>query len=175
MNEGMVYRAAGSMIILTTISLVWIMVGCADPFLEYCETVEMGETTLSGVDVEVCQHEEPFGGEGSMSIRVHIKNDSDDVLTECIIVLNDDYAAPLDQVEMQPRFLRKARPRGRATILPGEEVRFSLCHDSGNRDVFRSPEYHSFPLTMRLNSIRMEAPEGRIAWQVLEHGDNSHP
>ena len=107
-----------------------------------------------------------YGGQGAVGLRLTFHNVSEQAIGHCVLAFNDNFRAPLSNLEMYRGFLAGNVARGRAGLNPGERVSFKFHHDNNNYLALRGPEQAPYGSNSPPALVTLACGDRRATWQL---------
>ena len=117
---------------------------------------------LAGLEVE-CLAGSDLGGGNSLRLRLH--NPSDTQFDEVRISINERYFVRLEDLIVHRGFIEGSEALGRSSLAPGDDETFVFSHDVSNQTVTRTEDGKGMPLSIEVQSIRIDSAQGTGIWR----------
>ncbi len=148
---------------LILLAIVLFLSSCGDSnsWTDHLNGSLSPESTLKHLDVSYYLYDdEILGGKGAYAIQLIVKNNSDEAINNCIIVLNKKYSAKLEHVEYYFGDQIGNRRLKRNHIEAKETLDLIFSHDNNNYYIFQDLDRNYLPNDKRITEVTVLSSDG---------------
>jgi len=148
-------------LILLIVALSLSSCGDSNSWIDHLNGNLNPESTLKHLDVSYYLYDdEKLGGKGAYAIQLIVKNNSDEAINDCVIVLNKKYRAKLENVEYYFGHQSGNRRLKRNHIEAREALDLVFSHDNNNYYIFQDSDRNYLPKDKRITEVSVLSSDG---------------
>ena len=156
-------------LILLIIALSLSSCGDSNSWIDHLNGSLSPESTLKQLEVSYYLYDdEILGGKGAYAIQLIIKNNSDEAINDCVIVLHKKYSAKLEHVEYYFGKQLGNRRLKRNHIEAGETLEIIFSHDNNNYYIFQDPNRNYLPVDQKITDVTILSSDGTAKFNFSE-------